>query len=263
VADTTIPIAPASGGPVPPVPPRVVVYPESDGKPMADNTKQARWIFVLFGNLLALYRTTADIFVAADLFWYAVEGDETARAAPDVMVVFGRPRGDRGSYMQWLEDNIAPAVVFEILSPSNTYEEMDDKLLFYEEHGVQEYYIYNPDNNTLRVHLRVRDTLRRVRHKGQHVSERLGIRFDLTGPEMVVYYPNGRRFLNFDELEAEREREAQRADKLQAERDQEAQRADRAEQMAARLAELGQRLLLGQASDEERQEFQRLTETQA
>ena len=29
-----------------PLPKPVIVYPESDGKPMADNTKQARWIFV-------------------------------------------------------------------------------------------------------------------------------------------------------------------------------------------------------------------------
>ena len=32
---------------------REVIYPESDGKPMSDNTKQARWMTVLFGNLCA------------------------------------------------------------------------------------------------------------------------------------------------------------------------------------------------------------------
>src|SRR5262249_30879265 len=101
-----------------PTPTKAIVYPESDGKPIADNTKQARWIVVLFGNLSALYRSAADVFVAADLFWYAVEGDESARTAPDVLVVFGRPKGDRGSYKQWEEDNVPPTVVFEILSPS-------------------------------------------------------------------------------------------------------------------------------------------------
>jgi len=42
------------------------------------------------------------------------------------------------------------------------------------------------------------------------------IRFDLTGPEMVVYLPDGRRFLTFEELQAEREQlqadEGQRRD---------------------------------------------------
>ena len=35
------------------------------------------------------------------------------------MVVFGRPKGYRGSYRQWEEGGIAPQVVFEILSPGN------------------------------------------------------------------------------------------------------------------------------------------------
>src|SRR4051794_29654384 len=30
-----------------------IVYPESDGLPMSDNTRQFRWIVVLFGNLAA------------------------------------------------------------------------------------------------------------------------------------------------------------------------------------------------------------------
>jgi len=36
-------------------------------------------------------------------------------------------------------------VVFEVLSPSNTQQEMADKRAFYEEHGVEEYYVYDPD----------------------------------------------------------------------------------------------------------------------
>src|SRR6185312_9649308 len=66
-----------------------VIYPESDGLPLADNTKQARWIVVLFCNLSALFRAAADVFVAADHFWYPVEGDPNERLAPDVFVVLG------------------------------------------------------------------------------------------------------------------------------------------------------------------------------
>ncbi len=43
------------------------------------------------------------------------------------MVVFGVEKGDRGSYQQWKENNIAPQVVFDILSPSNTFTEMGRK----------------------------------------------------------------------------------------------------------------------------------------
>src|SRR5712692_7411306 len=96
---------------------QTVVYPESDSLPMADNTKQFRWIVTEQGGLDATYRNDPKVFVAGNLFWYPVEGDNRIRVAPDIFVVFGRPKGDRGSYLQWLEDNIAPHVAFEILSP--------------------------------------------------------------------------------------------------------------------------------------------------
>ena len=60
-----------------------------------------------------------------------MEGNNKKRVAPDVMVAIGRPKGDRGSYKQWKENNQPPQVVFEILSPGNTEAEMDRKLLFY------------------------------------------------------------------------------------------------------------------------------------
>jgi Uma2 family endonuclease len=130
-------------------PKTAIVYPDSDGKPMADNTRQFRWITTIKANLDWLFANNADVFVAGDLLWYPVEGDNKTRQAPDVMVAFGRPKGERGSYQQWKENNIPPQVVFEILSPGNTQTEMTRKLLFYDRYGVEEYYIYNPDKNDL------------------------------------------------------------------------------------------------------------------
>jgi Uma2 family endonuclease len=226
--------------------PSPLIYPESDGKPMAENTKQLRWIVVLYDNLAALYRDRDDVFVAADLLWYPIEGQFDVRTAPDVLVVFGRPKGDRGSYKQWEENNSPLTVVFEILSPGNTATEMDDKFDFYEEHGVEEYYIYDPETNRLRVFVRHGQVLLRVRPVQDHLSPRLGIRFNLTETGMNVFWPDGRRFLTFEELEAARE---------QAE-----QRASQAEQRAARLAELGRKARRGLATAEELQELDRLEE---
>jgi Uma2 family endonuclease len=126
-----------------------VVYPDSDRRPMADNTKQFCWLVVIQQNLEWLFADDPNVFVAGDLLWYPVEGDNTLRTAPDVMVIFGRPKGDRGSYRQWQEDNIAPQVVFVILSPGNTRAETNRKLLFYDRFGVEEYYLYDPDKNSL------------------------------------------------------------------------------------------------------------------
>ncbi len=230
-----------------------IIYPDSDGQPMSDNTKQLRWIVILYDNLAALFRVRADIFVGADLLWYPVEGHPEIRIAPDVLVVFGRPKGDRGSYKQWEEANVPVTVVFEILSPGNTFPEMDDKFAFYEDHGVEEYYIYDPDSGRLRVFVRQGDMLRRVRPAHGFVSPRLGIRFDLSGPDMVVFRPDGQRFLSFEELQAAHEQTQQRADQAQ-------QRADQAQQRAARLAELGRKARRGTASAEELQELELLEE---
>jgi len=109
-----------------------ITYPQSDGQPMADNTKQFRWIVTIQGGLDALFRENPQVFVAGDLLWYPVEGHPEICMAPDVLVAFGRPKGDRGSYMQWEEGGIAPQVVFEIRSPGNTIAVMTRKFRFAE-----------------------------------------------------------------------------------------------------------------------------------
>ena len=88
--------------------PEVIVYPDSDGKPMAENTLQFRWIVTIEGGLESLFARDPQVFVAGDLLWYPVEGKPKIRTAPDAMVAFGRPKGRRGSYKQWEEGGIAP-----------------------------------------------------------------------------------------------------------------------------------------------------------
>src|SRR5262249_5289931 len=134
-----------------PTSPRPIVYPDSDGKPMAENTLQYDWIVKITGGVRRLFANNPNVFIAGDLFWYPVEGHPEIRVAPDTLVVFGRPPGHRGSYRQWEEGQVPVTAVFEILSSSNTAAEMVDKQAFYEEHGVEEYYIYDPHANRLRV----------------------------------------------------------------------------------------------------------------
>jgi Uma2 family endonuclease len=101
-----------------------IEYPDSDGLPIADDTLQFEWIVTIKGELDALFLDDPNVFVAGALLWYAVEGKPTIRINPDVLVAFGRPKGYRGSYRQWKEGNLAPHVIFEVLSPSNRPDEM-------------------------------------------------------------------------------------------------------------------------------------------
>jgi Uma2 family endonuclease len=214
-----------------------IFYPDCDGQPVANNTEQFEIIVLIKGNLDILFAEDPNVFIAGDLFWYPIEGSNTIKYAPDVMVALGRPKGRRYSYKQWEEGNQPPQVVFEILSPSNTPGEMDRKLLFYDRHGVEEYYIYNPQTNELRVWMRGEFGLDWVEFESEWISPRLGIRFDLSGDELTIYRPDGQRFLNFLELEERAEQQYQRAEQESQRAEQESQRAER---LAARLRELGE-----------------------
>jgi Uma2 family endonuclease len=208
-----------------------IIYPESDGQPMADNTKQFRWLVLIKENLECLFAQNEQVFIAGDLLWYPVENHPEIRVAPDVLVVFGRSKGDRSSYLQWEENNIAPQVVFEILSPGNTVKEMTKKLQFYNRYGVEEYYIYDPENNDLSGFERVNGNLIIIDQIDDWTSPLLGIRLVMTPETLEIYYPNGQPFLTTIELRRQAEAEKKRAET-------EKQRADEAQLEIARLRQL-------------------------
>ena len=216
--------------------PEKVLYPDSDGQPMSDNTLQFAWIAKLKEGCEALFKDNPTVFVAGDLLWYPVEGDNKTRRAPDAMVVFGRPKGYRGSYQQWLEDNITPQVVFEILSPGNTLSEMALKLQFYNRFGIEEYYLYNPENNDLTGWLRGETGLTVIESLDGWISPRLGVRFVFAEPELEVIRPDGQRFLSYVELMEQRDEIEQQRDEIEQQRNEIEQQRDR---MAAKLQELG------------------------
>ena len=202
-----------------------ISYPDSDGQPMADNTKQFNWIVYIKLGCEALFKHDPNVFVAGDLLWYPVQGDNTIRAAPDTMVIFGRPKGDRGSYQQWKEDNIAPQVAFEILSPGNTLVGMAKKFRFYERYGVEEYYLYDPDKGDFSGWLRSGDFLEVIETPLGWVSPHLSVRFELVEGELEIYQPDGTKFATYlelveqnqqaqQQLEEERQRSKKLADKL-------------------------------------------------
>ena len=213
-----------------------IQYPDSDGQPMADNTVQFRWIVKLQGGLDTLFRDDPNVFVAGDLLWYPVEGNNTLKAAPDVMVVFGRPKGDRGSYRQWDEDNIAPQVVFEILSPGNRPAETIRKFRFYERFGVEEFYLFDPDTQLLEGWIRDGDSLTEIEQVDGWTSPRLGVQFDLSTGDLEILRPDRRPLVTYVEMATQAEQERQRAERERQRAEQERQRNER---LVAQLRAMG------------------------
>jgi len=249
-----------------------IIYPDRDGKPMSDNTEQFEWIVKIKENLEQMFDGNPDVFVAGDLLWYPVEGNNRIRTAPDAMVAFGRPKGRRGSYRMWEEGGIAPQVVFEVLSPGNRAGEMKKKFVFYDTYGVSEYYVYDPDRILLSGWIRGNNNLLNpVGDMQGWISPHLKIRFELQEDDLYIFRPDGNIFLSPLELgrlfqseqkKSETERikallaeqnvEAERRKALLAEKKAEAERKksqiaekkaeseyNRAERLAAKLRELG------------------------
>jgi Uma2 family endonuclease len=206
------------------------LYPDSDGKPMADNTVQYRWIVRLVANLKHLFQGQ-NVFVAGDLLWYPrrVEVPPAPAQAPDVMVVFARPDGgseallqaDRGSYKQWEEENIAPQVVFEFLSPSNSAREMLNKQSFYREYGVLEMFFYDLDSRDFWGWVREREGefLPVTPLHFPWTSPALGIRFEMDADGLAIFDPDGKPFQDPSEVFTERDRAEQELDRAKQERD--------------------------------------------
>ena len=213
-----------------------VVYPESDGKPMADNLTQGRVIRTLVMGFDCLYAGQPDVLVGGDFFWYPVKGDPKIVIAPDVLVIQGTPKVELRSYRQW-EHGGGPILAVEVLSHSNTWAEMARKLAFYQRYGTQEYWVFDPLDGAFEVYLRDGDEFRSVVDPGAgYVSPVTGVRVHVEGTELVVTDPDGgHRWLTPTQEMQRAGAEAARAEQLTVQANDAARRATEAEAETATL----------------------------
>jgi Uma2 family endonuclease len=123
----------------------IIVYPDSDGKPMAENDAQYRAIVNTRFALEQHYLDNQQIYVGADMLMYFEEGDVTKSVAPDVFVALGVPKHTRRTYLLWNEGK-PPDVVFEIASPGTWRADLGWKRGLYQGLGVREYILFDPSN---------------------------------------------------------------------------------------------------------------------
>ena len=121
-----------------------VVYPESDGKPMAE-TEYHRDIMIDFIQMLKHhFRDVSDAYVSGNLLMYYEEGNIRKSVSPDVFVVFGVSKKRRRTYRTW-EEGYTPDFVLEVASKSTYRQDLTHKKELYASVlGVREYYIYDP-----------------------------------------------------------------------------------------------------------------------
>ena len=119
-------------------------YPSSDGKPMAETDWHRKLLMELIQIIDHHFREHDDVYVSGDLLIYYKMGDNTKSVAPDVFVVQGVAKKQRGTYLTW-EESHTPDFVLELASPSTFRHDLTGKKDLYESVlKVKEYYIYDP-----------------------------------------------------------------------------------------------------------------------
>ncbi len=214
-----------------------IYYPEEE-EDVTGTDEHLSWIFLLRENLRLLLGGP-HCYVGGDIFWYPVQGRPDIKVSPDTLVVFGRPQGQRRTWQNWKEAGLGPQVTIEVLSVVNKEPRgrriLADKVVFFEDHGVQEYIELDPEEPSIEVWLRTSAGLMPLGRQHHWYSERLGLTFKTDTGELKAFGPEGRPLLTLEDLANQATAEASRAGA-------EASRADLAEAEVARLTAELQRL---------------------
>jgi Uma2 family endonuclease len=126
-----------------------VVYPESDGKPMAETDVHIDQIVDLRTALQHFFRDQPDIYVSGNIYLYYEEDNPFKYVAPDVLVVKGIEKRRRRIDRVW-EEGKAPDVVMEVTSKQTEDEDVFFKRNLYEQVlRVPEYFTFDPTGDYL------------------------------------------------------------------------------------------------------------------
>ncbi len=121
-----------------------LVYPESDGEPMAESGRHVRLLLDMIETIDRHFRDVPDVHVCGNMFLYYEEGNPRKVISPDVFMVRGVAKKDLRTYKTW-EQQPYLDFVLELASPSTYAKDFNEKKAIYEQIlRVKEYCIYDP-----------------------------------------------------------------------------------------------------------------------
>ncbi len=225
-----------------------IIYPESDGKPMAETELHRDALINALIILIEAFKDKPDVCVSGNMMMYYVEGDPKKSISPDVFVSFGIGKKLRRTYRVW-EEGKPPDFVLEFSSEKTHRTDQNEKKLLYASIGVQEYFLYDPERQYLPTPLM---GFRLVDGEyvpipagtdGSVMSVTLNLELRLRGNILGFYDKVSAKW-----LETPADTAAARADQEAARADQETEIRKLAEAEAARLREELERLKAQSAS---------------
>ena len=179
--------------------PQQIFYPESDGKPMGETDTHITMILNIIGILRNFFSKDENTYVLGDVLFYYQEGNPKKFLVPDVMVVKGVGKHPRRTYKLWDEGEV-PSVVFEISSRSTWGEDLNTKWAIYQQLGVKEYYIFDPEYDYLPEPLvaykLIKGELRKINVQNRRIfSRELGLEIIDTGETLRFFDTEKNEFL--------------------------------------------------------------------
>ncbi len=200
-------------------------------EPMPETSLHAYFSNLIVSAIRWMFRDRHDVFVTSNFAWYPEPNDSKD---PDVLVVIGRTDEPRSSWRDAREDGMSPQVVFEIKSKGNTLAHVTAKRRWYDLHGVDEYYDYDPERGTFAAWSRSAETGRfeQMGRGAGYTSPRLGLTFVLNGAALELVGPDGRVLGDYVAAERAAESERQRADSERERAESEFGRAESERQRA-------------------------------
>ncbi len=227
------------------------LYPESDGKPMADTDLHIRWIIWLRQVLEGHFAQKPEVYISGNIMMYDIEGPLRTAVSPDILVSFGIGQKHRRTYKVW-EEGKAPDFVMEFSSRRTYRNDLEGKVAHYAAMGIPEYFLYDVDRRYLPTPLM---GFRLV--EGAYIevspdvdgglrSEVLKLNFHLRDNGLGVYAPDAGEWLQTpadaakaraEQAETRAEQAETRAEQAETRVQHEAEARQKAEAEAAQLRE--------------------------
>lgn len=113
-------------------------------EPMPEEHLHRVLVDQMAAGLSARFAAADDVAVFARLAWFPDRDKPALRLDPDVMVVFGRPPGQRRSFKAWVEGGAVPAVIIEVRSQEDSDLDYHRRLGRAYQYGVPEVVVVNP-----------------------------------------------------------------------------------------------------------------------
>ncbi len=166
---------------------------ESETRPMAETDIHRDQIYYLIEALKIYFNHLEDVYVSGNNLVYYEQDSERKVFSPDAMICFDVSNKTRHTYKLW-EEKVFPQVIFEVSSRLTWSEDLNRKWLLYQQFGVKEYYVFDPEYDYLPEPLvayrLMNGELRHVSVKNDRIfSDELGLEVVNTGDGLRFFNP--------------------------------------------------------------------------